>query len=60
MTLKKYEQLARYLTEFIGDYSLKKGDRFLSIREIMVRYALEPYTGRQALPVNPLKSPYSF
>jgi len=27
---------------------------------LYVRYALEPYTGRQALPVNPLKSPYSF
>ena len=27
---------------------------------LYVRYALQPYTGRQALPVNPLKSPYSF
>ena len=49
MTLKKYEQLARYLTEFIGDYSLKKGDRFLSIREIMVRYAVGKNTAYKAL-----------
>ncbi|AVP56384.1 cellulose biosynthesis protein BcsC [Pulveribacter suum] len=27
---------------------------------LYLRYALQPYTGRQALPVNPLKSPYSF
>jgi len=27
---------------------------------LYVRYALQPYTGRQALPVAPLKSPYSF
>jgi len=27
---------------------------------LYVRYALQPYTGRQALPVSPLKSPYAF
>lgn len=27
---------------------------------LYLRYALQPYTGRQALPVNPLKSPYAF
>ena len=49
MKLKKYEQLSQQLSEFITDYSLKKGDRFLSIRDIMARYSVGKNTAYQAL-----------
>jgi len=47
---------------FIGSHlSLDNARDYRQFRGgLYVRYALEPYTGRQALPVNPLKSPYSF